>query len=47
VPEASSINFMRSVRYGLDTLGTVAAFFLARTGLSRSPIFAPPRAPRG
>jgi glycosyltransferase involved in cell wall biosynthesis len=46
MPEASSINFMRSVRYGLDTLGTVGAFFAARIGLSRSPIFAPPRASR-
>jgi len=38
--EASSINFKRSVRYGISTLGVVARFWLDRLGLYRSPIFA-------
>jgi glycosyltransferase involved in cell wall biosynthesis len=37
--EASSINFGRSVRYGLSTLGTVATFWLDRLHLRRSPLF--------
>ena len=37
--EASSINFRRSVTYGLGVLATSAAFRLARMGLVRSPIF--------
>jgi hypothetical protein len=41
MPEASSINFRRSVRYGLGTLGAVMAFLAARLGLGRSPIFVP------
>lgn len=32
-PEASSINFHRSVRYGLGTLGVSAGCFLSRAGL--------------
>ncbi|MGE0639526.1 MAG: glycosyltransferase family 2 protein [Thermoanaerobaculia bacterium] len=32
-PEASSINFRRSVRYGLGVLGASCGGFLARTGL--------------
>jgi glycosyltransferase involved in cell wall biosynthesis len=32
-PEASSINFQRSVRYGLGVLGTALQFRLARLGL--------------
>ena len=38
--EASSINFRRSVRYGLATVGTVARWWLHRAGLWRSPLFA-------
>jgi hypothetical protein len=41
-PEASSINFRRSVRYGFGCLATAAAFRLARWNLIRSPLF-----PRG
>src|SRR6476660_3005071 len=37
--EASSINFPRSVRYGLETLGVVAQFWLNRLRLRRSPLF--------
>src|SRR2546430_2191311 len=39
--EASSINFRRSVRYGLGTLGTVALYWLDRLGIHRSPLFRP------
>jgi glycosyltransferase involved in cell wall biosynthesis len=39
--EASSINFRRSVQYGLATLGTVGAYWLDRLGLKRSPLFVP------
>jgi glycosyltransferase involved in cell wall biosynthesis len=39
--EASSINFRRSVRYGLATLGTVAVYWLDRLGLRKSPLFVP------
>ena len=39
--EASSINFRRSVVYGLGVLKTAAQFRLHRWGLIRSPIFAP------
>jgi glycosyltransferase involved in cell wall biosynthesis len=38
-PEASSINFRRSVRYGLGVLGTTAKFFLQRKGLANFKIF--------
>ena len=40
-PEASSINFRRSVVYGLGVLRTAAQFRLHRWGVARSPIFAP------
>jgi glycosyltransferase involved in cell wall biosynthesis len=40
-PEASSINFRRSVRYGLGVLETSARCFLERKGWRRSRIFAP------
>lgn len=40
MPEASSINFMRSVTYGLDTLATVGQYRLKRLGLPPSTIFA-------
>ncbi len=39
--EASSINFQRSVRYGLGVLGTSLLGFLHRTGLRRSRLFDP------
>src|SRR5213080_4135571 len=35
LPEASSINFRRSVRYGLGCLGTALRFRFARWGLAR------------
>lgn len=37
--EASSINFRRSVKYGLGVLGTTLQFALQRAGLSHSQIF--------
>jgi glycosyltransferase involved in cell wall biosynthesis len=39
-PEASSINFRRSVRYGFGVLETSARCFLERRGVLRSRIFA-------
>lgn len=39
--EASSINFRRSVRYGLASLKSVLRFLLHRLGLWKSPLFAP------
>jgi glycosyltransferase involved in cell wall biosynthesis len=42
--EASSIDFRRSVRYGLSTLGVVARYWLQYLRLRRSPLFE--RAPR-
>lgn len=43
LPEASSIGFRRSVAYGLGTLGVLARYLAHRTGLLRSPLFAPAR----
>ncbi|HZT83592.1 MAG TPA: glycosyltransferase family 2 protein [Gemmataceae bacterium] len=37
--EASSINFRRSLRYGLHTLGVMGQFWLDRLRLWRSPLF--------
>lgn len=37
--EASSINFRRSVTYGLSTLGAMGSYWLNRWKLSRSPLF--------
>jgi glycosyltransferase involved in cell wall biosynthesis len=37
--EASSINFRRSVQYGLGVLGTTAAFTAQKLGMIHSPIF--------
>jgi glycosyltransferase involved in cell wall biosynthesis len=37
--EASSINFRRSVTYGLRTLATVGSYWLDRLGIRRSPLF--------
>ena len=39
--EASSINFRRSVRYGLGVLGTSIQGFLHRKGLMKQAIFDP------
>jgi hypothetical protein len=38
-PEASSVNFRRSVIYGLSTLNVTRKFVLHRLGLRRYPIF--------
>jgi glycosyltransferase involved in cell wall biosynthesis len=53
MPEASSIGFQRSVRYGFGTLAAVAQYLLKHVGLPASSIFAErsdarrsPRAPR-
>lgn len=40
MPEASSINFMRSVTYGLRTLQTVGQFLAKRAGFPAARIFA-------
>ena len=51
MPEASSIGFQRSVRYGLGTLAAVAQYLLKRMGLPPASIFAArgaaPRPPQG
>lgn len=39
-PEASSINFRRSVTYGLGVLGTAALYRASRLGLARPALFA-------
>jgi glycosyltransferase involved in cell wall biosynthesis len=39
--EASSINFKRSTRYGLESLGTILRFYLHRWKLKKSPLFIP------
>jgi glycosyltransferase involved in cell wall biosynthesis len=39
--EASSINFRRSVRYGLGVLSTAGKFLLRRTGLVSARLFSP------
>src|SRR5471030_1471693 len=39
-PEASSINFRRSMKYGFGVLGTALQFRAARLGLASSPRFA-------
>ncbi|HEX9301788.1 MAG TPA: glycosyltransferase family 2 protein [Casimicrobiaceae bacterium] len=41
-PAASSIDFVRSVRYGAGVIGTTVLAFLARTGLYRHRLFATP-----
>jgi hypothetical protein len=38
-PEASSINFRRSVKYGLGVLATTVQFALAKWGVAKSRIF--------
>ena len=42
-PEASSINFRRSVRYGLGVLGTAGKYLLQRSGLAKFRSLSPPR----
>lgn len=37
--EASSINFRRSVKYGLSTLGVLAKFWMKKLRLANSPLF--------
>jgi len=37
--EASSINFRRSLKYGLSTLGVLARYWLQRLKIRRSPLF--------
>lgn len=37
--DASSINFSRSVTYGLGVLRTSVSFFFSKVGISKSPIF--------
>jgi glycosyltransferase involved in cell wall biosynthesis len=39
--EASSINFSRSVKYGLSTLNVLVKFWTNRIGLSKNPLFQP------
>jgi glycosyltransferase involved in cell wall biosynthesis len=39
--EASSINFRRSVRYGVGVLTTTARFVMHKVGIARSRLFAP------
>ena len=39
--EASSINFRRSLKYGLQTVGVVGKYWMARAGLSHNPLFQP------
>src|SRR2546421_4305622 len=38
-PEASSINFKRSVKYGLNTLGVVTRYWMDRFGIRRLKLF--------
>ena len=40
-PEASSINFRRSLRYGFATLGVLVKFWCQKLGLCRSKLFKP------
>jgi len=47
MPEASSIGFQRSVRYGLGTLGAVAQYLLKRAGLPPASIFTTRAEPGG
>jgi len=47
MPEASSIGFQRSVRYGIGTLAAVAQFQLKRLGFPPAAIFAAHRGSEG
>jgi glycosyltransferase involved in cell wall biosynthesis len=42
IPEASSINFRRSVKYGIGCMTTGASYRLARLGVARSLLFPAP-----
>lgn len=42
-PEASSINFRRSVKYGLSTLGVVAEYWVNKLGIRKTDRFVPAR----
>ena len=44
--EASSINFSRSLKYGLSTLGVVGRYWLNRLGITRSSLFRPKNEPQ-
>jgi hypothetical protein len=44
--EASTIDFPRSVRYGLGCVATAIRFRLARWGLARPPVAPPAHSPR-
>ena len=44
-PDASSITFSRSVKYGIGCLATAVSFRLAKWGVARSPRFPPHAAP--
>ena len=44
--EASSINFRRSVRYGVSTIAVLGQYWMQRLGLARLPIFEPARTSR-
>jgi hypothetical protein len=44
-PEASSINFSRSLKYGILVCATAAKFRLQRVGVHDFPLFAPRRRP--
>ncbi len=39
MPEASSINWRRSIQYGLENLKVIAQYWLHRLGLKRNPLF--------
>ena len=41
MPEASSINFRRSMRYGLESLRSIARYYLHRWKILSCPLFAP------
>ncbi|MBU0507950.1 glycosyltransferase family 2 protein [bacterium] len=41
--EASSINFRRSLKYGLQTLAVMSKYWMARAGVTHSPLFASKR----
>jgi glycosyltransferase involved in cell wall biosynthesis len=43
--EASSINFRRSLRYGLETLLAVSTYWMHRLRIKQSPLFGPKKVP--
>lgn len=40
-PEASSINFRKSIKYGVEILWALCLYILAKTAIFRSPMFTP------